>query len=527
MYIRFLEQLNHLAEKFSEQCEKFKLWFLLGLSILYLGVTCLLASRRLLWNDELFTLYTSRLPKISDIWSALLTGADQIPPFFHLITRASFWLFGINEVSVRLPEILGFWIMSLCLFGFVSKRSSALCGFVAMLFPFATIAYDYSYEARPYGLVLGFCALSLLCWQSAADGRYRKLSLVGLTLSFAAALSSHYYAILLIFPLATGEVIRSFSRRRLDFPIWIAFGLGLSPLLLFLPLIERSRMYVVHFWSPPKWILLPGCYYFLLAPAILPLVATLIIAALPSSSDSERSDGPNRSLSLTPVHETAAVFGFVAIPLVALILAKTVTEAFTYRYALPSVIGFSILVGLAVSRMTNGRAMIGATFVFFLFVWFISLGLRNFISFSDVPMRQAKTYEFLRSDSEKNLPIVASDLHTFMLLAYYAPRDISARVVYLADPEASLHYLGHTIVDQGILDLRPWFQLNIEKYKTYVASRHRFLVYSRVIGDRNWLGCFWDQPWDLNWLLFELKRADMQIELRGRNKDDLLFLVTH
>jgi hypothetical protein len=45
-----------------------------------------------------------------------------------------------------------------------------------MLFPLITNAYPYAYEARPYGLLLGFCGLSLLCWQSAAEGQSRLLS---------------------------------------------------------------------------------------------------------------------------------------------------------------------------------------------------------------------------------------------------------------------------------------------------------------------------------------------------------------
>src|SRR6266508_1563014 len=140
-------------------------------------------------NDELYTFYISLLPSHSDIWSALSTGADQIPPFFYMITRASILLFGENHVSIRLPEVLGFWVMSLCLFQFVSKRSSALHGLVAMLFPLVTDAYYYAFEARPYGLVLGFGGTALLCWQAAAEGYYRKLSLMGLALSLAAAIS--------------------------------------------------------------------------------------------------------------------------------------------------------------------------------------------------------------------------------------------------------------------------------------------------------------------------------------------------
>jgi len=103
-------------------------------------------------------------------------------------------------------------------------------------------------------------------------------------------------------------------------------------------------------------------------------------------------------------------------------------------------------------------------------------------------------------------------LHTFMSLAYYAPQDIASRVVYLADPEMSLRHLGHTTVDQGILDLKPWFRLNVEEYGPYVASQQRFLVYGSM--------------GFLEWLLYELPAANRMIELRSQNEDRLLFLVS-
>jgi hypothetical protein len=524
----WIEQLDHLAEAFKNLCERRRVWFLIGFTILYLALTCVTASKRMLWNDELFTLYTSRLPTFSDIWSALSTGADQIPPFFHLLTRASFSVLGIFELSVRLPEVVGFWIMSLCLFYFVSKRSSALYGFAAMLFPLATAAYDYAYEARPYGVVLGFSALALLCWQSAAERRRRNLSLVALALSVAGALSSHYFAVLIFFPIAFGELVRSFSRRRVDIPIWVALGTGMSVLLIFLPLIERSKSYSAHFWSPPKWILLPGFYYFLLAPAVLSLVAAFLTAAVPWPAAVEDSNRRiDNSSAVTPIHELAAVFGFIAIPLIGVIFAQVFTGAFVYRYALPAVIGFSILFAFAVNRMANGRSIIGAAFVISLGIGFIFVGLRNFQSLNTISLNQTKTYEFLRAEGDSKLPIVAGDLHTFMLLAYYAPPDISSRLVYLADSQASLRYLDQTVVDQGILDLKPWFRVNAEQYRPYIASQKRFLLYTRVRGDRTWLGCFWGQPWDLNWIIFQLKEDAMRIELLGRNEDDLLFLVSH
>jgi hypothetical protein len=527
MNMRLLQQLDRAAEVFQDQCEKRKLWLLIGFSIMYWGGTCVLASRKLMWNDEFFTFYISRLPSVADIWSALLTGADQIPPFFHIVTHASFSLFGVHHLSIRLPEMLGFWVMSLCLFQFVSKRSSALYGLAAMLFPLVTVAYYYAYEARPYGLVLGFGGLSLLCWQSAAEGNYRKLSLIGLAVSLAAAVSSHYYAVLLFFPLALGEVARSLSRRRLDLPIWIAFALALTPLLLFLPLIERANTYAATFWGKPHWGAIPGFYYFLLIPALLPLVATLILSAVDSTTHPIGSSGRNQGSRPTPLfHEIAAAFGFVVIPVVAVILAKLVTDAFTSRYALPSVIGFSILLAFSAYRLLDGRAIVGVALVLFYCSWFTALEVKYFQYENASVLSQIKTYDLLRSESENSLPIVVSDAHTFMILTYYAPRDIASRVIYLADPEMSLRHLGHTTVDQGILDLKPWFRLKVEEYGPYVASQQRFLVYGKIGNFNGLLSELTAANVRISWLLSELIAANMQIELKGQNGNSLLFLVS-
>jgi hypothetical protein len=100
-------------------------------------------------------------------------------------------------------------------------------------------------------------------------------------------------------------------------------------------------------------------------------------------------------------------------------------------------------------------------------------------------------------------------------------------MVYLADPDESLRYLGYGAVDQGILDLQPWFRVNVKKYKPYFEAQHRFLLFTRVKGDRFWMGSYWTEPWILNWLFSELVHSHAKIELLGRKDDGMLFLVTH
>jgi hypothetical protein len=138
----------------------------------------------------------------------------------------------------------------------------------------------------------------------------------------------------------------------------------------------------------------------------------------------------------------------------------------------------------------------------------------------------SNNYEFLQSGVDLTLPIVAADLHTFMMLTHYAPSAIASRVVYLADPQSSLRYLGHDTLDRGILDLKPWFPVAVEEYDVYVGSHNRFLIYQDVQGERNWLGYYWGRPWEWSWLLYALPSAPVHIELVSRNDDSLLFLVT-
>jgi Transposase, Mutator family len=73
MDMRLLQKLDHIAEALGDQCEKRKVWLLCGFSAVYLVGTCLVAARKPMWNDELFTFYISRLPSVSDIWSVLST----------------------------------------------------------------------------------------------------------------------------------------------------------------------------------------------------------------------------------------------------------------------------------------------------------------------------------------------------------------------------------------------------------------------------------------------------------------------
>ena len=151
--------ISATADRAADGLRRHKYIILIFFSCLYLLATFYRASRKLFWFDELCSVYVSRLPDMASVWSALKHGMDFNPPLFYAVTRLSESLFGEGHIATRLPAILGFWIFCLCLFRFVSCRTSVLAGLISMLFPLVTTAYFYSYE-RGHMELCSACAAS-------------------------------------------------------------------------------------------------------------------------------------------------------------------------------------------------------------------------------------------------------------------------------------------------------------------------------------------------------------------------------
>jgi hypothetical protein len=474
---------------------------LAALSVVYLVPTCLLAARRPLWHDEIYTLRLARLPGLADLWSALAAGADLVPPLFYVLTRAGLSLLGESPLALRLPAVLGLWVAALCAFRFVTRRTPGPGGGLAFLFLLVTHAAAYAYEARPTGLVFGFAGLALVSWQSAADGRRRHLALPALAGSLAAATATHYYGVLLLVPLAAGEVVRSRPAGRLDRPLGVAILLGAAPLPALLPLVRAARPFTATFWARPQWASIPEFYQVALAPAAIALVALLVLAAAP----------PRRyeAVPALPAHETVAVVGFVVAPALAVVLARQAGGPFAPRYVLFAVIGLAILYARAARTLLHGRGIVAV-----LTIILAASFLRNDVSALKQAAAQtadlAAVARFLEDRADPSLPLVIAQPGEFLEVAHAAPGRLADRLVYLADPAASVRHLGHDTADRALLALSRWTAVQVEEYGPWVAAHPDFQVYVRD-----------GQPW---WLPLELPPARLETHAR---QDGYVLLRVH
>jgi hypothetical protein len=492
--MKAVRTLRSLTETAVAQLKRGQYFFLAAFSVLFVGVTALRALSKPLWYDELFTYYMSRLPDAGVIWSAVKGGADLNPPLLYFATRTAHAVFGDGPIATRLPAILGFLLMLLCVFRFVANRCGVTLGFAAMFVPALSGAYAFAYEARSYGMVLGFCGLSLVFWQAATGGRARRLSLVGLTLSVAAALLSHCYAVLIVIPLALGELARSYRQKRVDWPVWISLAAACSAVATYIPLVAANHRFALdNVTFRPTVELVATSYWMLFEPLVWALAAAFALMAV-ARGWGEQTEATERPTGF-PMHEMAAAIGLALVPVFAYLVAKLVSHVFMTRYGLTAVIGFSILFAAFALRTAGSRTSAAGALPVLFAAWFaVGSGIwivdttRSRVLAAPAPAA-AHAYEVPPELIETDLPFVASNGLFFLEADHYGSETLVSRLVYLSDEAAAVHYTGSDVFDRGLPIMRQWFPIraHVEDYSQFVQQHPRFLVFGGFDHPLGWL----------------------------------------
>ena len=444
------------------------------------SLVCATAARRPLWYDELMTLHMVSAPDVASFWRMLVGGTDLNPPLHHLTVRAVTSFLGYGPLALRVPSIAGFGLMAVCLYAIMRRHVGRAAACVALLFPFTTRAYWYAFEARPYGLMMGFCALAFFCWQSAAADRRRTLALVGLMLSLAAAISTHFYTVFVFLALASGELARTLSRRRLDLAVWAAFGVGALPLGLFGPVIASARSRSTDFWSRPSMTKCFDFYSWLISTeAIFPLLVlglvSICLATLTRPTQAQPGETGDKSSRKMPIHECVALVAFTLIPVFTHVVALTVTNAFVERYALTAVIGLSAMTSLFLDWRPRGKmAALVPAVVFLFWVAFVQVIVCRRVT-SERDAYALLSRELAHADGEQ-LPIVVADARDYLQLRYKAAEPLAGRLMFARGVPGSPAEASSA---GEIERLGRWVPLVIDDLAALEKAHPRFLVYGR------------------------------------------------
>jgi hypothetical protein len=474
-------------------------------SLVYAGLALNLNQARMFWEDELYTLYESRLPTFSALWGFLRSSTEANTPVFMGITQWLAHRFGESPVVLRAPGLFAYWLMVSAIYWIVAKRQGALWGASAAFLVIASRAFPYSAEARAYGFVMGTSALALWCWLWAWRNARSNAACLCLAASVCLAVSSHYYAILTPLPLMLAQAVNDVRVRRVAWRIWLAFAAGALPILISLPLIRASRSYMTHFWSPPNFFQLLNTYSVVIGPELGAILAVALLAAVcwgRPASESAPDD--------VAVPEWVALWGFVFLPLAGWLLAVFITHGYVERYVLQPAFGIAILFGLGLGRKFGGASRVAlASAMALCCIAILWCGLR---ASGERAGRDAlqEIPQLVDAAAPRPLPVAVSTVDLWLRLDHYYGSSKNARYfTYLSDRDMAEKYLNHDATEvllQGHPELYP---KTLRMFRPFLAAGEPFLVFS-------------SQP---DWLSKGLVAAKWRLRMLGHATGGILYLA--
>lgn len=462
--------------------------------LLLLSYAWILKSERLkhLWHDELFTYYIAQASTVGTMFAWIRT-IDLNPPLYYIAARLAFHLLHPGPFSVRLPSMAGYLVAILCLYRFVSRRLTPLYGFVGALVLLTSSFNAYSFEARPYALVLGFLGVLAVGWQRAIEEDKPRswLALLLVVLGGFGMLLSHVLAAVAYAALLLTEVIRFFHRRKPEWLLWICLALPLTACITYLQPIHNHAAGAFPSQFQSSFIQLFAAYSKIWKDVAIFLCAAFIAIVLLPPNVNERATGNTPTGLNWP--EKIVAMGFCCVPLVVILLFMHSHSAYFQRYGMPAIFGVGILVPWFVARWTStsSRAALICSIVFFFGIVTPSSIARHLQGF----LPAEKTDANLTGESAiplaqimPGLPLVDASGLTFLEMNSRENASLLSRVYYLNDEHAAIQYANATIFE-GFPYLKDKFPIrgNIEPYRQFIRQHSTFLVLGTYNYPEDWL----------------------------------------
>jgi uncharacterized membrane protein len=461
--------------------------------VLTMAISFLWSFYKLLWTDELFVLHTDGVSSLAQLVHIQRTCPVAIDPLaYHVLAHFAIRLFGAGAFAIRLPALLGFLLMQVCLFFFVRRIAGERTAVFALAFPALTATLYYSAEGRPYGLMLGFFALAMLSWQTATRRQAnRALALITLALAVALALNTHYYCILILVPLCAAEIFRSFQRGRPDLPVIVSIGAGIAGIVFTLPFIKavgefRSHNYDTGLTSPH---IIPEAFRSILVDysgnnsgilhALDIGIALFIVLAVWGCID---------RLRVRPSCHTGAEIVFLvllsALPIFGYLLSRFVTHSIEPRHLIPALVGLAPLLAIALSPLFR-RERAG---IFTLVALFVAVAFAGAIRIHSERAAMQNTMTALALAPEAKAALMASpsqllyvqDEHRFATASYYeSDVEVRSRLALVYSFDREMLWDQHNSDSLCATHLRAFTRLTIVPYEllTTQPGDHLFVQF--------------------------------------------------
>jgi hypothetical protein len=323
----------------------------------------------------------------------------------------------------------------------------------------------------------------------------------------------HFYALFAFVPFAMAESALLWKERRFRWGVWLAMGFGLVPLALsWTVLKDFQKFYGARFWAPASLVRTANTYALFLktfAPIAIAIVAVLAIISLWGALWGAEDEAEDASWQ-----ERWLAVGLLALPVVGYAATKVAHGGLAERYVLPMVLGLPLGFAWMLGQFERKTVAFFAGFVLIAmtlqegFFWKAESGtFGKVVSPADAVERLVDSAS-IRPD----LPIVVSDGHDYVPLAYYAPPDWAKRFVSVVDPEEAVIYSGSDSLDKQLSALQCCLPLQVFGFHDFAEAHPAFLLYSG--------GGEWD------WWPVRLLHDGYTLQLLAAEKNNRLYSVS-
>lgn len=464
-------------------------WLVALLLLLYIHIV---VHERIspLWYDELYTYYIALAPTFHTmiVWTQHL---DLNPPLYYALARLSMHVLHPGQFAVRLPSIIAYFVAVLCAYRFVRRQLTPIYGVIAALIMLGSSYNYYSYDARPYALVLGFLGLTALGWQAAIQkaASKRVLSLILVLIGGFGMLLSHVLAVVAFGSLFFAELVRLVIRRKSDWPLWISLSLPLFSCFLYLPLIRHQSGGV---FTPVFQASIEDLFqnYSTIWIDVAPFLAAamLLIAWVgikPQMSEQRRFSPASSELAFS-------IF-LILVPLIVILRFMRSHSMYNLRYGMAAIFGIAILVPYFIAWWTDrsSRASLITAIVFIFSVLHpssLARILQAHLQQNNANLSEVRELQTPIARIQPSLPFVVADGLTFLEMDHRESKDFLSRVYYLVDPNAALEY-AHSNVFNGLQTLHNYFPIraNVESYGEFIEQHPKFIVFGASDYPDDWL----------------------------------------
>jgi hypothetical protein len=490
------------------------------------AVSLLWSHAKLFSQDEMYEFQTDSVSSLRELIHVQRTWPISLDPLLsHMLSHGAMQVFGATAFAQRLPALLGFLLMQVCLFFVARRLAGERAGAVAATFPALTATLYYSAEGRPYGLLLGLYALALLCWIEASEARPSRFkALLGLAIAIAATLNTHYFGILVLLPICAAELWRTIERRQFDWPMLSAIGAGTAAVLFTRPFMKAAGEFKTHYYNEGSvglhditrayrslfvnYTTLPMTAQRLWAATLVVFAAALVWGCWLAW----RRGFPRLSPAQWILFGTLA-----AMPFAGYLLARFVTHSIEVRYVLGTVVVISALLAIAVARWLESDRVFSVVMMV-LGVVLVAGGAVRIRSERGHTRERLDTLvlpnaaiEFLRAHPDRRIYI--QDMGAFEEDRYYEPdANVKARMTLVYSADEELRWNRHDTMALTAMHMQHFTSLPITDYEQVRTLRGEQLFVLRHTG------------WDWTDHAFEADGA--QVRVIGHALDGDVTLVT-